>query len=107
MKCSHKILRCSWIDADEDSGWTTYEKKAPWVVNTIGYLVELPKKKSDFLVLANSHLPDQNHWSGLTRIPKGMILGIETLLTAAPCGYSLKNDDTSDNPRRTRSLPVR
>ena len=106
-KCSHDIIRVEWIDADEKAGWEVYEKKPARVIYTIGYLIEKPKTKGEFLVLANSHLPDEDEWSGLSRIPKGMILGMETLITAAPCGHTLMDDNTPNNSRRSRALPVR
>lgn len=85
-KCLHDIVRVHWVDADEESGWQTYTKKEPFVIHTIGYLVEKPKTKYEFIVLANSHLPDVDTWSGLNRIPKGMVLRVETLFRNVPCG---------------------
>jgi hypothetical protein len=82
----------SWVDADEESGWQNYLKKPAWVIHTIGYLVERPKVKTDFIVLANSHLPDTGCWSGINRIPKGMIVSIKTLLKNIPCGESYESD---------------
>jgi len=95
-QCRHKLVEVHWIDAEEDSGWQSYEKKIPWVIKTIGYLVEKNKTKSDFIVLANSHIPDSNTWSGLSRIPGGMVIKMKTLSTTA-CGYPLMNDNTSNN----------
>ena len=97
FKCRHKIVSVAWIDADESSGWEKYKKESPWIINTIGYLVELPKKKNDYIVLANSHLPETESWSGLNRIPKGMVIEVKTLLTTAECGYSLMDDDSLNN----------
>ena len=85
-KCRHTIISVQWIDAEENSGWETYKKKYPWIISTIGYLIELPKNKADFIVLANSHLPDTNQWSGVTRIPKGMVLSVKTISKGVLCG---------------------
>jgi hypothetical protein len=85
-RCLHRVVKVSWIDAEEEAGWNEYKKKPSWVIHTIGYLVELPKRKTDFMVLANSHLPDTNSWGGLNRIPKGMILSVETVLKSVRCG---------------------
>jgi len=101
-RCTHRLIRCRWIDAEESSGWEEYKKEKSWVIHTIGFLVDSPKKKTDFLVLANSHLPDTDEWSGLTRIPKGMILGVDTLIRGMPCGVPL--EEPSNNSRR--SLPL-
>lgn len=86
MKCVHDLVMVSWIDADEESGWQKYEKKPTWVIHTVGYLVERPKTKTDFVVLANSHLPDSGCWSGINRIPRGMIMSIKTLIKGVSCG---------------------
>jgi hypothetical protein len=98
-KCFHRICKIEWIDADEKSGWLEYgskeESESPWVIYTIGYLVTIPKTKKGFYVLANSHLPDTNQWSGITRIPKGMVLSFETLMSRVPCGKLL--DENSSN----------
>lgn len=91
-KCTHDIVKVSWVDADEESGWQMYNRRAAWVIHTIGYLVERPKKKTDFAVLANSHLPDTGCWSGLVRIPRGMILSITTLIKNAPCGGEINEN---------------
>jgi hypothetical protein len=90
-----RLIRCAWIDADEDSGWREYTRDSAWVIYTVGYLVESPKRKTDFLVLANSYLPETGTWSGISRIPKGMIISIETLINKMPPGYKLA--DTSCN----------
>jgi len=91
-----RLIRCSWIDAEEDSGWRQYTRDPAWVIYTVGYLVERPKRKTDFLVLANSYLPETDTWSGLTRIPKGMIISTETLINKMPPGYTL--GDSTNNP---------
>jgi hypothetical protein len=95
-KCRHIVVAVYWIDADEDSGWQTYTNKSAWIIKTIGYLIAMPKKKTDFIVLGNSHLPDTDQWSGVTRIPKGMVLSVETLVKNVLCGET--NED-SGNPR--------
>ena len=79
-------MKVGWIDADESSGWSEHKEEAPWVIYSIGYLVSMPKRKTDFIVIANSHLPDVSQWSGLSRIPKGMVLSVETLMHKVPCG---------------------
>lgn len=97
-KCFHRICKIEWIDADEKSGWHEYKEESdlPWVIYTIGYLVTIPKTKKGFYVLANSHLPDTNQWSGITRIPKGMVISLETLMKRVPCGKLL-----DENPSNT------
>ena len=97
-KCLHRIVSVAWIDADEDSGWQTYNKKSAWIIKTIGYLIEMPKKKTDFIVLANSHLPDANEWSGTTRIPKGMVLSVETLMKSVSCGEMNEDSGNTRHP---------
>jgi len=96
-KCFHRICKIEWIDADEKSGWHEYKEESdlPWVIYTIGYLVSIPKTKKGFYVLANSHLPDTNQWSGITRIPKGMVISLNTLMKRVPCGKLL--DENSSN----------
>jgi len=94
-KCLHRIVRVSWIDAEESSGWSEHTEEAPWIIYSIGYLVSMPKRKTGFVVLANSHLPDVSQWSGLSRIPKGMVLSVETLMHKVPCG-------TYENTNHTR-----
>ena len=87
-KCLHRLVRVHWVDADEASGWreVTKDQDPTWIIYTVGYLVSMPKRKTDFVVLANSHLPDVGQWSGISRIPKGMVLEIETLMSKIPCG---------------------
>ena len=87
-KCLHRLVRVKWIDADEDSGWQEMPKDhdPTWIIYSVGYLVSMPKRKTGFVVLANSHLPDVGQWSGISRIPKGMVLEIETLMSKIPCG---------------------
>ena len=87
-KCLHRLVRVHWVDADEDSGWreVTKDQDPTWIIYTVGYLVSMPKRKTDFVVLANSHLPDVGQWSGISRIPKGMVLETETLMSKIPCG---------------------
>lgn len=98
MTCNHQVVRVSWIDADQHSGWHDLKdvNKKAWVINTVGYLVSSGKKKTDFVVLADSHLPDTDQWGGLNRIPMGMVISIETLVESAPCGQF---HEDSRNPR--------
>lgn len=96
MNCNHALVRVSWIDADHTAGWQELKKEKPWIIYTVGYLVSSGKKKTDFVVLADSHLPDTDHWGGLNRIPMGMVLGIETLVESIPCGR------TYEDSRNTR-----
>lgn len=98
MNCKHSVVRVSWIDAENSAGWQEFKDEAPWVIHTIGYLVSSGKKKTDFIVLADSHLPDTDQWGGLNRIPMGMVLGIDTLLESVPCGRKYEN---SRNPRHS------
>ena len=86
-----RLVRVAWIDADENSGWQEYKRDPAWVIYTVRYLVERPKRKTDFMVLANSYLPETDTWSGISRIPKGMIISTETLLNKMPPGYTLGN----------------
>ena len=95
-KCRHSIISVRWIDSAEASVWQGYSDKPAWVIRTVGYLIALPKKKTDFIVLGNSHLPDTDQWSGVTRIPKGMGLSVDTLMKNVSCGET--NED-SGNPR--------
>lgn len=95
MNCKHSVVRVSWIDADNVAGWQEFKDEAPWVIHTIGYLVSSGKKKTDFVVLADSHLPDTDQWGGLNRIPKGMVLSIDTLLESVPCGRKYENSRNS------------
>ena len=99
MKCRHDLCKIGWIDADETSGWTNlkdYKKKNPsWIVYTVGYLVERPSKKTDFYILANSHLPDTGAWGGLNRIPKGMVVSVEVLLKKITCGEPVDQDSSN------------
>jgi len=98
MNCLHSVVRVSWIDADNVSGWTEFKEEAPWVIHTIGYLVSSGKKKTDFVVLADSHLPDTDQWGGLNRIPMGMVLAIDPLLESVPCGRKYENTRNSRHP---------
>jgi len=91
MSCRHSVVRVSWIDAEQFSGWSTLKDETPWVVFTVGYLISSGKKKTDFVVLADSHLPDTDQYGGLNKIPKGMVLEIETLVEAVPCGHFYEN----------------
>ena len=91
MTCEHRVVRVSWIDADDTAGWAEFKESKPWVIQTVGYLVSSGKKKTDFVVLADSHLPDLDQWGGLNRIPMGMVLGVETLVESAPCGHFYEN----------------
>jgi hypothetical protein len=96
VTCTHDLVKVGWVDADETSGWTNledYKKKNPsWIIHTVGYLVEKPSKKTDFYILANSHLPDTGVWGGLNRIPKGMVVSVEVLLKKIPCGETVDQD---------------
>ena len=96
--CRHTIISVQWIDAEENCGWETYKKKDPWVISTVGYLIELPKNKAEFIVLGNSHLPDTNQWSGVTRIPKGMILSVETISKGVSCGEQYEDFSNTGHP---------
>jgi hypothetical protein len=98
VTCRHSVVRVSWIDADDSAGWQELKKEPTWVIHTVGYLVSSGKKKTDFVVLADSHLPDLDQWGGLNRIPVGMVLGIETLVESVPCGQIY--EDTR-NPRHS------
>lgn len=82
----------SWIDADEESGWQSYGKTPAWLIITVGYLVDIPIKSTEFFVLANSHLPETGEWSGISRIPKGMVVDIKKIKKSMPCGRSLDED---------------
>ena len=104
-QCLHDLVSVSWIDADEESGWATYTKKPAWVIHSVGYLVERPKLKNDFVVLANSHLPDTGCWSGLSRIPRGMILSITTLLKKIPCGGEINENSGNSGYASKASSP--
>jgi hypothetical protein len=95
-RCCHRLVIASWIDADEEGGWSHYKEKPSWIIHTVGFVVATPRKKTDFLVLANSHLPDTDSWSGLSRIPKGMLLSVETIRKNVHCGEFY--DSNTGNP---------
>ncbi len=98
VTCTHSVVRVSWIDADQSSGWSDFKSKAPWVIHTVGYLVSSGKKKTDFVVLADSHLPDTDQWGGLNRIPMGMVLEIQTIAESVPCGHFYENTRYTRHP---------
>jgi hypothetical protein len=98
MTCKHSVVRVSWIDADDTAGWAEFKKSKTWIIHTIGYLVSSGKKKTDFVVLADSHLPDLDQWGGLNRIPRGMVLEVETLVESTPCGHFYENTRHTRHP---------
>jgi hypothetical protein len=75
-----KMVLVNWLDAyTHDSGWKsgkTLRKAAPVMVHTMGFVV---KDDPDFITVAASHVPCDDHWDGDTVIPRGMIKSLVEL----------------------------
>lgn len=74
-----KLVQIEWIDADGESGWSTYDPKEKLVhVKTFGILVD---KTDKMVVHADSYCHESKMWSGLGRIPRGMVKSIKVITT--------------------------
>jgi len=74
-----KLVMIEWVDADGESGWSSYDPETPLItVKTFGILVN---RNKDHIAHADSWCPETKHWSGLGRIPMGMVKRIKTLMT--------------------------
>jgi len=74
-----KLVCITWLDADGESGWSVYDpNEKPVLVKTYGLLVD---KNKNFVVHADSYCHSSKMWSGLGRIPIGMIKSIKVIAT--------------------------
>lgn len=72
-----KLVEITWTDADGESGWSDYDPKDKLpVIKTFGILVDKNDKQ---VVHADSYCHESCRWSGLGRIPKGMVSKIKTI----------------------------
>ena len=103
-KCRHDLIAVSWIDAEEEAGWTVLEEEPSWIIKTVGFLISKGRKRTDFIVMANSHLPwgDEETYSGLTRIPMGMVLDVEVVARKVSCGGYVSQDQSRHTTNDTR-----
>ncbi len=101
-RCTHDVCIVSWMDAEEEAGWSELGDESPWIIKTIGFLVSKGRKRTDFIVMANSHLPwgDDESYSGITRIPLGMVIGVEVIARKVSCGHYISQDQS---PRSSQS----
>jgi hypothetical protein len=77
-----QLVEITWIDADGESGWTEYDPSKKLVeVKTFGLLVNRNWRKSDHIAHADTWCPETKHWSGLGRIPKGMVKRVKVITT--------------------------
>lgn len=71
-----RLVLVEWLDAyTHDSGWKSgkmLRKAAPVLVRTVGWVV---KDDPDFITVAASHVPIDDHYDGDVVIPRGMIRG--------------------------------
>ena len=76
-----RMVVVDWLDAyTHDSGWKsgkTLRKAAPVMVHTMGFVV---KDDPEFITVAASQVPIDDHWDGDTVIPRGMIKAIKDLV---------------------------
>ena len=74
-----KLVEISWLDADGEAGWSKYNPKEKLVlVKTFGILVD---KTDQVVVHADSFCHESGMWSGLGRIPRGMVKKIRIIAT--------------------------
>lgn len=106
--CRHDLIIVSWIDAEEEAGWNVLEEEPSWIIKTVGFLISKGRKRTDFIVMANSHLPwgDDETYSGITRIPMGMVLDVEVVAKKVSCGgYVTEDRSRHTTTRDTRPCP--
>jgi len=72
-----KMVLVEWLDAyTHDSGWKSLKslrKQEPVLVRTLGFLV---KDAPDYITVAASHVPHDDHGDGDVIIPRGMVRSI-------------------------------
>ena len=72
-----KLVEIVWIDADGEAGWSAYDPDAKLVtVKTYGILVNQAK---DHIAHADSYCTESKMWSGLGRIPTGMVKSVRLI----------------------------
>lgn len=73
-----KLVEISWIDAEQSSGWSHDDPKddKPIIIKTYGLLV---RKTKDWVIHADSYLPDTKTWGGRGKIPTGMVRKIKVI----------------------------
>lgn len=73
-----KLVCISWIDADSTSGWTADrpENDKAVILKTYGLLVRRTKL---WVIHADTFDRESNHWSGLGRIPVGIVRSVKTI----------------------------
>ena len=72
-----KLVCIEWIDADGESGWSAYDPEAKLTtIKSFGILVN---KTDDHIAHADSYCHESKMWSGLGRIPTGMIKSVKLI----------------------------
>lgn len=75
-----KLIEIHWIDAETEAGWSydDPEKDNPVIIKTYGLLV---RKTKDWVIHADTYLPDTKAWGNKGKIPAGMVVKIKTIAT--------------------------
>lgn len=75
-----QLVLISWVDAEESAGWSDHrpEDEEVLILHTVGLLV---KKTKDWVIHANTYLPDTKLWGGKGKIPRGMVKSIRVIET--------------------------
>jgi len=75
-----KLVCVEWVDAEADAGWSRDDPKddKPMVLKTFGLLV---RKTKDWVIHADTYLPDTKMWGSKGKIPTGMVRKIRVITT--------------------------
>jgi hypothetical protein len=82
-KCSHPLIRVSWVDVDQTAGWSEHKRDQARnnLIYSYGLLVD---KDEDYLYIADTHMSG-DVWGGLSRFPLGCVHKVETMIKGVPC----------------------
>ena len=75
-----KLVEIHWIDAEGHAGWSqdNPDDDKPIVIKTYGLLVRRTKQ---WIIHADTYLPDTKEWGGKGKIPAGMVKKVKHLMT--------------------------
>jgi len=75
-----KLVEIHWIDAEAEAGWSEDDpaKDKPTILKTYGLLV---RKTKDWVIHADTYIPETKVWGGKGKIPAGMVKKVKTLMT--------------------------
>ena len=73
-----KLVEIHWVDAEAEAGWSRDDPRddKPVILKTYGLLV---RKTKDWVIHADTFIPDTGHWGGKGKIPVGMVKKIKVI----------------------------